>query len=169
VKPKLTVGQLFERLRDLLELEQIGAAVGLDREVNAYPASDAIRDAGQQRLLERLHALVPSHIHWRTEVPLPDDGDRRAWDAVIRGDGWFVPIEAETVLRDVQAVERRVSLKVRDGHARHVLLLVADTRRNRRALEAAPASFAGFDRRARPVLTAIRAGADPGRSAILFL
>jgi HPr kinase/phosphorylase len=39
VRPKLTVGQLFERLRDPLELEQIGAAVGLDREVTSPEAS----------------------------------------------------------------------------------------------------------------------------------
>jgi HPr kinase/phosphorylase len=39
VKPKLTVGQLLERLRDPLELEQIGAAVGLDREVTSPEAS----------------------------------------------------------------------------------------------------------------------------------
>ena len=37
--PRLTVGQLFDRLRDLLELEQIGAPVGLDRPVTTQEAS----------------------------------------------------------------------------------------------------------------------------------
>ena len=37
--PRLTVGQLLERLRDTLELEQIGAHVGLDRLVTTPEAS----------------------------------------------------------------------------------------------------------------------------------
>jgi HPr kinase/phosphorylase len=39
VSPKLTVGQLFERLVQPLELEQIGAAVGLERPVTSPEAS----------------------------------------------------------------------------------------------------------------------------------
>ena len=39
MKPKLTVGQLLDRLRGPLELEQIGAAVGLDRDVTSPEAS----------------------------------------------------------------------------------------------------------------------------------
>lgn len=50
-----------------------------------------------------------------------------------------------------------------------LILLVADTRRNRHAVEAAPASFAGFGRDARATLHALRAGAHPGRSGIVFL
>jgi HPr kinase/phosphorylase len=39
VSARLTVGQLLERLRDTLELEQIGAPVGLDRAVTSLEAS----------------------------------------------------------------------------------------------------------------------------------
>jgi HPr kinase/phosphorylase len=39
VSPKLTVGQLLERLRDTLELEQIGSPVGLERVVTNHEAS----------------------------------------------------------------------------------------------------------------------------------
>jgi HPr kinase/phosphorylase len=39
VNVRLTVGQLFERLRDTLELEQVGAQVGLDRPVTNVEAS----------------------------------------------------------------------------------------------------------------------------------
>jgi HPr kinase/phosphorylase len=38
-KARLTVGQLFERLRDTLELEQIGSPVGFDRLVTNHEAS----------------------------------------------------------------------------------------------------------------------------------
>lgn len=151
------------------EFACMGAAVGLDIRLRAYMAGDPIRDAGQQRLLERLRSRVSAILAWRTEVPLPIDGDHRAWDAVIRGARWLAAVEAETVLDDIQAVERRVALKRRDGGVDHVILLVADTRRNRRALAAAPHAFAGFSRDARTVLRALGAGLDPGCSAIVFV
>src|SRR5207249_10776702 len=113
----------------------------------------------------RLHPKVG----WRTEVPLPIEGDRRAWDASIRGEAWIAAVEAETVLDDLQAVERRIALKQRDGGIDCVIVLVADTRRNRRVLAATPNAFPAFSRDARATLRALAAGRDPGRSAILIL
>ena len=155
-----------------LGLEAIGAiaaVVGLDLRLRAFPAGDPIRDAGQQRLLQRLRARIHPTLRWRTEVPLPIEGDLRAWDARIAGPGWHSVVEAETVVADVQALERRVALKQRDGGEDHLLLLVADTRRNRRALAAAPAAFDGFARDARATLRALAAGVDPRRSGIVIL
>jgi transcriptional regulator with XRE-family HTH domain len=151
------------------EFARMGAAVGLDVRLRAYSAGDPIRDIGQQRLLGRLRPRVDPSLGWGTEVPLAIEGDRRAWDAVIRGAGWRMTVEAETLLDDIQAVERRVALKQRDDGVDHVILLVADTRRNRRALAAAPHAFAGFSRDARTVLRALGAGCDPACSAPLFL
>ncbi|HUQ78363.1 MAG TPA: helix-turn-helix transcriptional regulator [Patescibacteria group bacterium] len=151
------------------ELAAVGSAVGLDVRLRAYPAGDPVRDAGQLRLLERLRSRLDGGLSWRTEVPLPIEGDRRAWDAVIGGTRWLAAVEAETVLDDLQAIERRVALKQRDGGIDHVVVLVADTRRNRRALAAAPHAFAGFSRDARTVLRALGAGRDPECSAILIL
>jgi transcriptional regulator with XRE-family HTH domain len=153
----------------ILELAAFGAAVGLDVRLRAYPAGDPIRDAGQIRLLERLRARLHPSLRWTTEVPLPIGGDLRAWDAMIRGPDWRLAVEAETVLDDLQATERRMGLKARDGAVDHVLLLVADTRRNRHALAAAPAAFAGFSREARATLRCLGAGRDPGGSAIVML
>ena len=154
---------------DVMVLACLGAAVGLDVRLRAFPAGDPLRDAGQQRLLERLRVRLHPAVGWRTEVPLPIGNDRRAWDAMIRGIGWLIAVEAETVLDDLQAVERRIALKQRDGSIEHVLLLVADTRRNRRALAAHPNAFPGFSRDARAVLRALAAGRDPGCSAIVLL
>jgi transcriptional regulator with XRE-family HTH domain len=153
----------------LADVAAVGAVLGLDVRLRAYPASDPIRDAGQQRLLERLHARLHPGLRWQTEVPLPIEGDRRAWDALIRGECWACGIEAETVLSDVQAVERRLALKIRDGGVDRVILLVADTRRNRRALAGAPAAFTWLDRDARSVLRALGAAEQPSESAIVFL
>ena len=143
--------------------------VGLDLVLRAYPGGDAVRDTGQQRLLGRLRVRIHPDLGWRTEVALAIDGDRRAWDAVIRGSGWAAPVEAETILDDLQALERRLNLKRRDGGMDHVILVVADTRRNRRALLSAPAAFPGFDRNARHVLRALARGAPPDASAVLIL
>lgn len=137
--------------------------------LRAYAAGDAIRDAGQARLLERLRVRLNAALRWSTEVPLPITGDLRAWDAVIQGAGWRIGVEAETALDDVQAVERRLALKQRDGAVDHVILLFADTRRNRSALAAAPASFGSLPLRTREVLAALREGRDPEQSGIVVL
>lgn len=157
------------RRSTIREFAAYGAAVGLDVRLRAYPAGDPIRDAGQLRLLERFRARLHPGLGWRTEVPLPIEGDRRAWDALIRGDGWVVAVEAETVLDDLQALERRVALKQRDGHMDRVLLVVADTRRNRHALAATPNALPAFSRDARRALRALAAGQHPGQSAIVVL
>jgi len=157
------------RVVDTDILAALATTVGLDLRLRAYPAGDPIRDAGQVRLLERLRLRVRPGLHWRTEVPLPIEGDLRAWDAVIQGHGWSLPVEAETVIVDVQALERKLSLKQRDGGVHHLVLLIADTPRNRRALASAPASFRGWPFRTRDILGALRAGRDPGASGIVFL
>jgi transcriptional regulator with XRE-family HTH domain len=154
---------------DLTAIYLVACAVGLDARIRAWPGGDPIRDAGQARLLERLHRQLPAVLRWRTEVPLPIPGDLRAWDAMVSGPGWRLAIEAETVLGDIQAVERRLALKRRDGGIERVLVLVADTPRNRRARAAAPAAFADLPGRPREILAALRAGRDPRASALVFL
>jgi hypothetical protein len=144
------------------------AVVGLDLSLRAYPGGDPIRDVAQARLLERLRRELHPSLHWRTEVPLPISGDLRAWDAMISGADWRLALDAETVLNDIQALERRLTLKQRDGGVDHVLLLVADTPRNRRARDGAPASLAAFCGNPREVLAALRKGRSPGASALIF-
>jgi hypothetical protein len=51
----------------------------------------------------------------------------------------------------------------------HLILLVADTRRNRRALAAAPAAFADLPIGSRAILRALRDGENPGGSGIVIL
>jgi transcriptional regulator with XRE-family HTH domain len=163
----------FERGRfGLLRVEDVGAicaAVGLDLAFRAYPAGDPIRDAGQARLLALLRARLHPSLRWRTEVPLPISGDLRAWDAMVRGPRWRIAVEAETVLDDIQALERRLALKRRDGDVDHVILLVADTTRNRRAIASAPAALADLQLRTRHVLAALSDGRDPSASGIVIL
>jgi transcriptional regulator with XRE-family HTH domain len=144
----------------------IGATVGLEVAIRAYPRSDPLRDAGQARLLGRLHGELHPRLGWQQEVPFPSRGDPRAWDALIRGERWQLPVEAETAITDGQALERKLALKIRDGGFDHLILLVADTRRNRAAI---PALRVPFPLRTRQVLAALREGRDPGASGIVML
>ena len=154
---------------DIEAIVAIGAVVGLDIRLRAYPAGDPIRDAGQQRLLERLRARLHPSLRWFTEVPIPIEGDLRAWDAMIRGDGWWIVVEAETVLDDLQALDRKLALKLRDGGEERLILLAADTMRNRRALAAAPGAFASLTGRTRTILAALGAGRVPAAGGIVII
>lgn len=165
---RLERGQV--RVADLDLLSAYCGVVGLDLVIRAYPGGDPIRDAGQIALLERLRSRLAPGLRWRTEVPLARDGDLRAWDAVVSGSGWRCRIEAETRLADVQATTRRIALKARDDPAGHVVLVVAETRRNRSALAVSREGLRDlFPIDARELLTALRAGRDPGGNGILIL
>jgi transcriptional regulator with XRE-family HTH domain len=146
----------------------IAAVVGLDLVVRTFPRGDPIRDAGHARLLERLRVRLNQGLTFRTEVPLPIVGDLRAWDGVIGGQGWQVPVEAETVIDDGQALQRKLARKLRDGGFDHLILLVADTPRNRAALEATLLRDS-FPLAGRAVLSALRDGRDPGASGLVIL
>jgi hypothetical protein len=97
-------------------------------------------------------------------------GDRRAWDAVIEGRGWRVAVEAETRLRDVQALSRRIALKQRDDRTDVVILLVADTRHNRHVLRLAALDLAAtFPTSGRALMEALSEGRQPSGSAPVLL
>jgi len=151
-------------------LALIASVVGLDLPLRTYPAGEPIRDAAQLALLAKLRALVPPNLRWRTEAPPTIPGDRRAWDAVIEGRGWRLPVDAESRLRDVQAFSRRLALKQRDDRSACVVLLVADTRHNRHVLRlAGPDLAAAFPTPGRAALAALSIGERPPGSAIVLL
>lgn len=147
------------------------ASVGLKLVVRAYPDGDTVRDAAQLALLARFRAVLPPQVMWHAEVPLPIPGDRRAWDAVIRlAAREVVAVEAETRLRDIQSLQRRVALKKRDGGIDRVTLLISDTRSNRLALAGARMDLRSeFPLDSWAVLAAIRAGRAPAEDGIVLL
>jgi transcriptional regulator with XRE-family HTH domain len=156
------------------QLARIGAVVGLDVRVRTFPGPAPLRDSGQLALLDRLRAQLHPDLQLRTEVPLLIEGDQRAWDGMIRGlsapPATFMPAEAETRIHDFQAQTRRIMLKCRDAGFDHVLLVVAGTRTNRRAIRAAQAAVDElFPVPERVALAALSAGAHPGGSALVFL
>jgi hypothetical protein len=161
---------------DRVSLRELGAwcaVVGLDLTIRTYPAGDPIRDRAQLALLERLRARLQPDLRWRTEVPLPLEGDLRAWDAEIRGRDprpWRARVEGETRIADGQALERKLALKLRDDPGGHVILLVSDTRSNRLALKAlAPGLRAMLPVDSRRILSALGAGREPPGSGIVVI
>jgi transcriptional regulator with XRE-family HTH domain len=120
----------------LADASALLGAVGLDLVVRAIPGGDPIRDAGHTALLGTFRSRLHPTLRWATEVPLPIPGDRRAWDALVGGDGWRLGVEAEMRPDDRQALERRLALKRRDGGVDHLLLLLPNTRDNRRFVRA---------------------------------
>jgi transcriptional regulator with XRE-family HTH domain len=149
------------------------AVLGLDLVIKAYPAGDPIRDRAQLALLERLRARLHPALRWRTEVPLPIEGDLRAWDAEIIGakpNPWRARVEAETKIAEGQALERRLALKLRDDPGGHLILLVSDTRANRAALRSIGVGMRELlPLETRAILTALAAGRDPGMSGVVIL
>jgi transcriptional regulator with XRE-family HTH domain len=155
----------------VLELSRLLEVVGLELSARAYPAGPPIRDAAHRALIKRLRALVSPSVAWRFEVPVGGAGDLRAWDAVLLiGTNQFA-VEAETRLREVQELQRRLSLKRRDDReVSGVLLLLADTRNNRRlAREHGEDLRSDFPLPAREILTALADGRCPNGSGIALL
>ena len=100
---------------------------------------------------------------------MPNVGDRRSGDAMIDGVDWDALVEAETVLADLQLVERKAAAKQRDLGARRLILLVADTRRNREVIRLHPELRERFPIDTRTCLTRLGAGRDPGGDCLVVL
>lgn len=146
------------------------AVLGQDLSVRTYPAGDPIRDVAHAALLERLHRRCHPSFSWRTEVPLPIPGDLRAWDATALCPACRIGVEAETRLRDVQALDRRLALKERDGGMDRLVLLVLDSRSNRDVVRSHGDILAvRFPVPGPRALELLGAGVDPGGNALILL
>jgi transcriptional regulator with XRE-family HTH domain len=155
----------------VLELARLLAVVGLELSARAFPAGSPIRDAAHRALIERLRARVAASVAWRFEVAIGGAGDQRAWDAMMLIGAAEIAVEAETRVRDVQALQRRVALKRRDDPSiSGVVLLLADTRHNRNLLRMhGEALRADFPEPASDLLRALGEGCVPDGSGVLLL
>ena len=153
----------------LRSLATVASVLGLRLSVRAYPAGLPLRDAAQVALLERFRGLLHPSLIWRTEVPLPIEGDLRAWDASVGGPGWVAYVDAETRIRDAQALERRIAIKRRDTRTDRVIVLLADTRTNRMILRSVGSPLVEGAVPGSLILAALRGGRDPGASGLVLL
>lgn len=155
----------------IVEVNHIAAVLGLTPSVRIYPAGTPVRDAGQASRLLRFLAAAAPPLSYRLEVSLPSVADRfeqRAWDAVVFGGGMRTTIELEMRLRDIQAVIRRIDLKRRDDPTESFILLIADTRANRRVLVEYGALLVDLPRLGpAEVKAALQAGRHPPTGIVL--
>ena len=153
-------------------LARLAAVLGHELSLRIHPIGPPVRDKAHVALLRRFAARLGPDVTWQSEVPIPLPGDLRSADGVV-GFGAAAAteaiVEAETRLHDVQATERRLRAKQRDLGAPRAILLVADTRHNRRVIAAVPELRRQFPVATRSCLTALKAGRDPGADCLVIL
>jgi len=147
----------------------MAAVLGLQFNATLHPDGDPVRDAAHVALLARFRSRLSPDLEWRTEVPVPIEGDRRSADAVLRAFGVEVLVEAETRIDDVQALERKISAKQRDLGIGRAILLIADTRHHRAWIASIPELRSRFPVSARACFAALAKGVDPGGDAIVLM
>ena len=156
---------------DLAQVCRAARALGLRGYVKLYPAGEPVRDSAQLNLLTRFEAALGPPLRMRREVPIPIQGDLRAWDAVVDGDGQPFFVEGESHVGDIQEVDRRITLKQRDDpRATTVVLVLTRSDHHRRLLEThreALRELLPLDGVA--VLRAIRSGKRPSASGLVML
>jgi transcriptional regulator with XRE-family HTH domain len=153
-------------------LSRIAALLGLDLPLRAFPGGRSIRDRMQSSRLLKIVAWLAGPLAYRADVPLPpvlSRHEQRAWDLVIFGHGLRTAIEFEARLYDLQAQLRRWRLKWRDDPVDRLLIVVADTRANRRILAEFGDLLADFPRLTEAELAAqLRAGQHPATGVVLL-
>ncbi len=170
-RARLAEWELGRARPDLLSLARWSAAVGLDVPFRGYPGPSPLRDAAQLRILARARDRIGNGWTWRTEMPVSTDPlDRRAVDAVVIGAGGRIGLEIISRLTDAQAQVRAAVLKQGSATLDRMLLVLADSRHNRRALLEGTATIRpAFPLGSRALLTDLRAGRLPASNGVLLV
>jgi len=152
-----------------IQLARWGATVGLDLPIRTFPGGSPLRDAGQLRLLRRFREKVGELWAWHAEVPVSSDPrDRRAIDVVLSQPPYRIGAEAIVRLTDGQATARALLLKQAASGVDRMVVVLADTRHNRMALDdATPTMGPAFPLSSREMVRALRAGALPSANGIV--
>ena len=151
-------------------LQQHAAAVGLRMSLTLHPIGGRVRDSAQLAYVHRFLERVSTEFARELEAVIALPGDPRAVDIVLRASGCLIAIEIITRLGDVQAQLRVARIKARDIGATRLIIGVAATHANRRALDAArPALVGAWDLDTRRVLAALAAGRQPDNDAIVLI
>ena len=154
----------------MVEITEVAAVLGLELGVGLHPAGAAIRDKGHQALIGRLRRELAPGVRVAAEVGFPNPGDPRTWDLVLKIRDQRVGVEAETRIRDIQALSRRMHQRERDGGVEAVLLVLSDSLVNRRLVADLRLSLGpAFGHGPRAILRSLRAGdAVPGSGVLLL-
>lgn len=164
----------FEGLRavdtaSVVRIAEIASLLGLELSAGLHPIGDTLRDRGHQALLERFRAEIAATYTVRAEVPLPQPGDLRSWDLVLRSPGQVIGVEAETRIRDMQALVRRIRQRERDGGVDEILVVLSASQVNTRLVhELREVLGERYATTPRALLRVLRTGAPiPGSGVVL--
>jgi transcriptional regulator with XRE-family HTH domain len=164
---RLELGRL-SRL-DLRRTAVVFTYLGHKLVAKPYPTGDGLRDAGQERLLDRFDARLPPLWRRYREAVMPIQGDLRAWDELLVG-SVRIGVEAETKPSDLQATERAIAAKQRDSGVDRTILLIASTDANRAMIRRNIGRLRqSFPLDTRSTLAALGSGRDPGANALVIL
>lgn len=153
----------------VIHASELLSAVGLDLWAKTYPAGPPLRDAAHLRLLADFEARLHPSIKCQREWPIPNDRDRRAIDLLLTKLPMRIGVEAETVINDLQALQRDINLKQRDTEVDGMILLARGSRWNRALLRAADALRRDFPIPTRGLLASLAHGHVPSGNGIVIL
>ena len=147
----------------------VASVLGLKLGAGLHPVGDGLVDRGHRALLGRFRAMLSEKWQVVAEVPLAIAGDQRSWDLLLRIPGQLVGVEAETRVRDEQALTRRVRLRERDGGADVILVVLSDSAHNRGLAHGLRRTLGpGYLTSSRRIMSALRSGRPvPGPGVIL--
>lgn len=145
--------------------------LGLQVTIQFHPRGEAVRDIGQIKLIARFRALLSASWHVMIEAPFPTLGDLRSWDVLIRlGSAHRVGVEAETRIRDVQELVRRIRQRELHGGVDEILIILSDTTHNRRLVDELRRALGdGYATPPRQLLAALRTGSPLAGSGLILL
>jgi transcriptional regulator with XRE-family HTH domain len=150
----------------------IASLFGLEPSLTLHVAGVPLRDKGHEALLQRFFARLSPAWTVTREASFPTLGDPRWWDALLRRGthSYLIGVEAETRLRDMQALVRRIHGRASDGGADHVLVVLSDTALNRSlAADLRVALGDTFSTSPRAIMRALAAGLPlPGPGVVLL-
>lgn len=157
-QPEVSRLEQLMRIDDVsfVRVAEVASLLGLELSARLHALGDPIRDKGHQALIDRFRAVLAAAWRVAAEVPFPIPGDARSWDLVLRLHDLIIGVEAETRIRDIQALTRHVHHRERDGGVDEIVLLCPhDLQRHLAAPTPAGARAALFD----------VAQGDPGRAS----
>jgi transcriptional regulator with XRE-family HTH domain len=153
-----------------LLLARHAAAVGMSLRLRVHPGNQTLHDAGQVALMRRFRARIGPVGQWAAEVPIPADRDQRAFDAVLTLPAGRVALEFYVRLTDAQAQLRSAHLKKRDANMERLLIVLADTPTNRRAMHEAGSALGDLaPGNPRELLASLARGAIPAADGIVLI
>lgn len=154
----------------IVRLASIASILGLEPSLTFHAKGPAIRDKGHEALIGRLLKVLSPTWHVLREAPFPNLGDARSWDVLLRLGNYRIGIEAETRIRDVQALVRRMRDRAHAGGADVILIVLSDSAHNRQLVDQLRAALGeDFSTPQSALLQAIRNGTQLRASGVVLL